>query len=1245
MPDYCLHCCHVGHKDVHCIVLGNKPPGSGKPLPKANASSTRPADGEKLTTKHTNDEGKALANKQKDDPMSSKGMAQKNSEERPTATGGEAVVVFEKRKKNLSREVPTKQNTQWQAVGHLDRSAVTVSVGAEKVLDDEGTEQCKGSNRFAILNSVEEDKNEGPIWMGKQRQTEYVNSTPAKKNSLPGLQVETGGRRDNSVIGFSGLHEGRWLGNDDPKTKQQQQCLMETGEKRHVENNAANAEATPSLFPTHEERAEKDLIHVRIEGSLQNEGVPYEAEKCEDRREVIASVAIGDEIAAAERTTCMNRGISAAVQKQKMAERRSAKEGGDDRQKGISTAKREQQQQQIKKKGDEAEQVICRRSERQIGESCAAQQAEGGRTTSTAELVAGKAKSHAERAQKNSVIVSHRSSAQGRTSSEHVSAFAEKNTAPGVLLSKNVNQKNDNSLYDGTVQQQKIEITAPKKSQNKPVAIEEETDETEAVKCTSGSFTPLQFMQGERKDSGYTSIHANEDKTIEGKGHDVDDFSEGNELPITRRHHKLQNKAKPILAKLIPSLNVDFDVGPATLLFDKTSHIDGSQQRKAKAAIDDDNRAEYLKNLPSETGKCLLNTETDSVPSIADTCSSSEQVSKLPNPVQYQTNLEDQMSIGHPRVHRRRKSDSSLLTSIVWNSAHATDPLECLHVKISLPWLPHPFAATFVYAKCTRQERLELWNCLRSLSLDMQGPWMVGGDFNTIVSCAERLNGAPPHGGSMEDFATTLLDCGLIDAAPSLKEIKDVVFNIDKDSVAGPDGFSSLFYQHCWDIIKQDLLEAVLDFFKGTPMPRGVTSTTLVLLPKKPNSCQWSDFRPISLCTVLNKIVTKLLANRLSKFLPSIISENQSGFVNGRLISDNILLAQELVGKLDAKARGGNVVLKLDMAKAYDRLSWDFLYLMMEQFGFNDRWISMIKACISNCWFSLLINGSLVGYFKSERGLRQGDSISPLLFILAAEYLSRGINQLFSDHKSLHYLSGCFMPISHLAFADDIVIFTNGCRPALQKILIFLQEYEAVSGQQVNHQKSCFITSNGCPMTRRQIIAHTTGFQHKTLPVIYLGAPLHKGPKKVALFDSLITKIRDRISGWENKTLSPGGRITLLRSVLSSMPMYLLQVLKPPVVVIEKIERLFNSFLWGDSTTDKRMHWVAWHKLTFPCSEGGIDIRRLNDVSDAFTMKLWWRFQTCDGLWTNFLKTKYCMGQIPHYVQSKLHDSQVWKRM
>lgn len=149
------------------------------------------------------------------------------------------------------------------------------------------------------------------------------------------------------------------------------------------------------------------------------------------------------------------------------------------------------------------------------------------------------------------------------------------------------------------------------------------------------------------------------------------------------------------------------------------------------------------------------------------------------------------------------------------------------------------------------------------------------------------------------------------------------------------------------------------------------------------------------------------------------------------MISDNILLAQELIGKIDRKSRGGNIALKLDMMKAYDRLEWDFLFRMLEQFGFNSQWIGMVRRCISNCWFSLLINGGAMGYFKSERGLRQGDSISPLLFILAAKYLSRGLNALFAQYPSLHFISDCSMSVSHLAFADDILIFTNGAKSSL----------------------------------------------------------------------------------------------------------------------------------------------------------------------------------------------------------------------
>ncbi|KAL2527111.1 Uncharacterized protein Adt_12165 [Abeliophyllum distichum] len=224
-----------------------------------------------------------------------------------------------------------------------------------------------------------------------------------------------------------------------------------------------------------------------------------------------------------------------------------------------------------------------------------------------------------------------------------------------------------------------------------------------------------------------------------------------------------------------------------------------------------------------------------------------------------------------------------------------------------------------------------------------------------------------------------------LNTAPTIEELKDTVFSLDKDSAAGPDGLSALFYQFCWEVIQKDLHEAVVDFFDGKIIPIGVAVTSIVLLPKKLNAEEWKDFRPISLCNVLNKIMTKILASRLNKLLPKIISPSQSGFTPGRDIGDNILLAQELIYQLDRKTRGGNVVLKLDMAKAYDRVDWSFLMKVLERFGFNHDWIDKIERCISNCGFSIIFNGELKGFFKSSRGLRQGDPISPSLFIILAE--------------------------------------------------------------------------------------------------------------------------------------------------------------------------------------------------------------------------------------------------------------------
>lgn len=224
----------------------------------------------------------------------------------------------------------------------------------------------------------------------------------------------------------------------------------------------------------------------------------------------------------------------------------------------------------------------------------------------------------------------------------------------------------------------------------------------------------------------------------------------------------------------------------------------------------------------------------------------------------------------------------------------------------------------------------------------------------------------------------------------SMGEVRSALFQIDPSSAPGPDGMTAAFFQTYWDVVGFDITSAISSFMHSRKFLKGMNHTHLVMIPKVQCPTNMTQLRPISLCNVAYKILAKVLANRLSHILPSVISPNQSAFVAGRVITDNIIIGQEIFHFLKNQRYGRkhNVAIKLDMSKAYDRVEWIFLELIMAKMGFCQRWISWMKECMASVSYSFLLDGQATWYIKPTRGLRQGDPLSPFLFLICSEGLS-----------------------------------------------------------------------------------------------------------------------------------------------------------------------------------------------------------------------------------------------------------------
>lgn len=470
------------------------------------------------------------------------------------------------------------------------------------------------------------------------------------------------------------------------------------------------------------------------------------------------------------------------------------------------------------------------------------------------------------------------------------------------------------------------------------------------------------------------------------------------------------------------------------------------------------------------------------------------------------------------------------------------------------------------------------------------------------------------------------------------EEIKMALDAIGDLKAPSSDGLPSVFYKQFWDLVGDQVTKEVMEVLNGGPMPERWNETVIALIPKVQNPEKVTDLRPISLCNVLYKIVSKVLANRLKSILPDIISPNQSAFIPGRLISDNILIAYEMTHYLKNKREGrtGYAAIKLDMSKAYDRVEWQFLHDMMMKMGFDYRWVQLMMNCVSTVSYSIKINGDLSTRFKPQRGLRQGDPLSPYLFLLCAEDFSALLNR--AEENGL--ISGVMIcpdapSVSHLLFADDSLILIRATEGDAMQSQAILDLFEQCSGQVINKLKSAVLFSTNTHNDKKKAVRNVLGVERETMNEKYLGLPVFVGRKKSTIFAYLKDRVWQRIQGWKEKALSWAGKEILIKAIAQAIPTFAMGCFDLTKTICDQISTLICRYWWNQQEGEHKIHWISWKKMILPKKLGGLGFRDIYAFNLAMLSKQGWRLiQDPDSLCARILKAKYfpnssCLEAVP----------------